>query len=111
MIMGFYELKYRVIETFYDVLYEENYEYGQAAGRTYYEFYQEINDKEIENVIVVITVGTRLLKHKALSEYHLNYIREAINIFNNIDVKSELSADEYEVLCEEIADLNIQLGI
>lgn len=111
MIMEFYELKYRVLQTFYNVLYEESYEYEQAAGRTYYEFHQEMNDKEIEHVIIVITVGARLLKHKAVSEYHLNYIKEAISIFNNIDVKSKLTEDEYEVLCEEITGLKIDLNI
>ena len=111
MKRDFYKLKYRVLEKFYDVLYEENYKYGQAADRTYYEFHQSVSSKGIEHVIVVVTVVTRLLKHKAVSEYHLNYIKEAINIFNNIDIKSELSEDEYEVLCEEITDLKIELNI
>lgn len=111
MIMEFYELKYRALQTFYNVLYEESYEYDQAAARTYYEFYQEMNEKGVEHVIIVITIGKRLLKHKAVSEYHLNYIKEAIKIFNNIDFKSKLSEDEYEVLCEEIADLKIDLNI
>lgn len=111
MDRGFFELKFRVIETFYDVHCEENYEYGQAAARTYNEFFQEVKSKSIESIIVVVTVGTRLLKHKEISEYHLNYIKEAINLFDSIDVKVELSDEEYEVLCEEIAELKIELKI
>jgi cell division protein FtsB len=111
MNRNFYELRYRLLETFYDVLYEENYEYGQAAARTYYEFHQEANSKGIESIIVYITIGKRLLKHKAVSEYHQKFIKDAIAVYESTDVKLALKEDENEVLCEEISDLKIELKI
>ncbi len=111
MTMNFYELKYRVLETFYNVLYEENYTYTQAADRTYYEFHQEVNSKGIETVIIFTTIGKRLLKHNSISEYHKKLIKEAISLYETTDIKLAVSEEENEVLCEEITDLKIELKI
>lgn len=48
MLMKFYELKFRAMENFYNVISEENYTFEQAADRTYYEFSQEVNSKKLK---------------------------------------------------------------
>lgn len=68
MVAEFFELKYRILEIFYDNIFKESYTFSQAAGKTYYEFHQEINDYGIEMVVIYITMGLRLIKHNSIAD-------------------------------------------
>lgn len=111
MTFEFYELKYRILETFYNVLYEEKYSYSQAADRTYSEFYQEIQNHGIEYLIIATTIGKRLLMHHCIPEYHIEFIKKAFALYQSTNLTSELKEYEAEVLHEEIKDLKIELEI
>lgn len=111
MTFEFYELKYRILEMFYNVIYDEKYFYSQAADRTYFEFAQEIQNNGIEFVIIVITIGKRLFMHHCIPEYHVNIIKKAISLYETMDLNSNIKDFEDEVLREEIKYLKANLKI
>lgn len=106
----FYELKFRVLEAFYDIVINEKLDYSTAAERTFYEFHAEMREKGIEKIIVILTVERRILEHNVINENTRENVKEVISLFDSIDIKSIVDEDEYEVICEDIGALKTALN-
>lgn len=109
MKIGFYELKYRVIEMFYDSYEVMGKKYLQTYGFVIDYFDDKGEDSDLRNVIVIITAILRVLKHNAFKEGLLGNVINAIKTFESHDFRDKLNEEEYEVLCEEITEVKLGL--
>jgi hypothetical protein len=105
MYNGFYELRLRITELFYYSHIEEKYNFLQCASICFESYTHELNKSNINSINTVFTICCLLLKHGCfLQEFQKNIVY-TIELYKNIDIKQELSSEEYEVLLEDYEEI------
>lgn len=105
--MNYYELKYLVTETFYENILEENYTIGQTAGRCFAEFYSQLKKNDLEALIVMSTILSRVAKHDntALKLFEKDIKRMNL-LFEKKDVLMNIENDTFVMLKDDIDYIN-----
>ncbi len=105
----FYQLKYYVIEAFYEHIVEENYTIVQSVDRCLYEFGQQLSTGGLDALAVYSTLFYRAACHSGKA---LKCFREKINEMNTLlssDLCHAFSEDELMELKDEIDMINRKL--
>ena len=110
-MISYYELKYLIIETFYENILEEKYTIGQSAGRCFIEFYNEVNLINIESLIVYSTVLARVAKHeKSVLNSLEKEVQQMNSLFIQKDILNNINDDEVKALKEDIDYINSKIN-
>lgn len=105
----FYQLKYHVIEAFYEYIVAENFSIGQSVDRCLYEFGKQVSEGGLGALAVYSTLFYRAAFHSATE---LSIFRKHINKMNCLftsELRHVLSEDELEELTDEIDLINQKL--
>ncbi len=106
---NYYKLKCLVTESFYENLLDKelNYTIGQTASKCFVDFSRRLSKKNIESVIVISTILTRLVIHepKELKNFLEDYNKmlEILKKFNLDDYLEEEEKEDilYDIDCIE----------
>ncbi len=106
---NYYKLKCLVTESFYEDLLDKelNYTSGQTANKCFVDFSRRLSKKNIESVIVISTILTRLVIHepKELKNFLEDYNKmlEILKKFNLDDYLEEEEKEDilYDIDCIE----------
>ena len=97
---SYFEYRYLVTEHFYELLLDENYTTGQAAGRCFCEI---LRDREIDTVIVYVAIIKLAIEHdKKELKYWLKDWEKAKEMMNHLNVDDFLNKKEKDSFLSDI---------
>lgn len=103
MSINFFELKFLIIDSFYNEALKNGYSYEQAAGICYEAFTEYIKAEGAECVVALSSILRLKLRHDLqLTEYDVKNLDKVLSLFGQIDMKKVLTVSEYEYLEEDI---------
>ena len=108
----FYQVKYYVVESFYEKIVAENYTISQATDRCLIEFWKQISDGGLQALAVYSTLFSRAAYHAPEALKQKNF-RERIDDMNRLlttQIYSELSKNEIEELMDDVEIINQNAG-
>ncbi len=101
--ISYFEYRFLITESFYELLLDENYTIGQAAGRCSYEIRK---DREIDTVIVyvaIIKLAIEYDKDKEELKYWLEEWEKVKEIMSHLNVDDFLDRKEKDDLLSDIS--------
>ena len=108
----FYQVKYYVVESFYEKIVAENYTISQATDRCLIEFWKQRSDGGLQALAVYSTLFSRVAYHAPEAIKQKNF-RERIDDMNRLlttQIYSELSKNEIEELMDDVEIINQNAG-
>lgn len=102
-MISFYELKCLILETFYENILEEKYTIKQSVQKCLIEFYDEINLKNKDSLIIYSSVFEKLAKYEPhsllLFKKHLNIMND---LFNDKEILKNIKNEEFKIIKSDI---------
>lgn len=103
MLIDFFELKFLIVDSFYNEVYKNNYSYEQSASICYEAFSEYINEEGVDCVVAISSILRLKLRHDLqLTEYDVKNMDKVLSLFGQMDMKNILKESEYEYLEEDI---------
>lgn len=109
---NFFELRLRLVETFYNGYFEENYTFGQCGERCFYEYSSELQNNNIESINITLGIIMLLFKHKeSIEERYVQQMKTVIDTYSKLDLEKYLEEEAIEVVLEEIEEVKLVLSL
>lgn len=104
MLIGFFELKFLITDSFYSEVLKNGCSFEQSSGICYEAFSEYINEMgEAECVVALSSILRLMVRHNLqLTEYDIKNLDKVLSLFGQTDMKSILTGSEYEYLEEDI---------
>lgn len=103
MERSFFKIKYEITRNYYIYLNIDKYTPEQSAGRCYDDFYEEIQNKGIESIVIISTIIGLLSTNKGnIDKDDLSDIKMILDLYESIDIGEYLNECECEYLQDDI---------
>lgn len=97
MSKKFFELKYLILENFYDEFLIHKHSIDESVRMTYYKIYGNEKPKDIEAIIMKAELMQLYTRYGGkITDYKVEDIKGLIDLDSKLDVKSQLTEDEFE---------------